>query len=171
MLTTVPLEVFVCREVIESAFFADHPPSQWRHAVLTGLHVAAATAIAISTCDLGAVLELVGATSACALAYVLPPLCFLHLTPAAAAHASIPIPGLMRGDDPGLDVDLDPDTDSDCHRRPDHMARFKSRVSAAAPRIAAIAVAACGFAVAISSVILAARDIWSDKPGKKCHLD
>jgi sodium-coupled neutral amino acid transporter 11 len=32
------------------------------------------------TCDIGVVFELVGATSACALAYILPPLCFLKLT-------------------------------------------------------------------------------------------
>ncbi len=32
------------------------------------------------TCDLGIVFELVGATSACALAYILPPLCYVNLT-------------------------------------------------------------------------------------------
>lgn len=31
------------------------------------------------TCDLGAVFELIGATSACALAYILPPMCYLKL--------------------------------------------------------------------------------------------
>ena len=32
------------------------------------------------TCDLGAVFEIIGATSACALAYILPPLCYIKLT-------------------------------------------------------------------------------------------
>lgn len=32
------------------------------------------------TCDLGAVFELIGATSACVLAYVLPPLCYVRLS-------------------------------------------------------------------------------------------
>ena len=36
--------------------------------------------VALITCDLGVVFELVGATSACALAYILPPLCFVNLT-------------------------------------------------------------------------------------------
>ena len=36
--------------------------------------------VSLITCDLGVVFELVGATSACALAYILPPLCFVNLT-------------------------------------------------------------------------------------------
>lgn len=36
--------------------------------------------VALITHDLGVVFELVGATSACALAYILPPLCFVNLT-------------------------------------------------------------------------------------------
>lgn len=36
--------------------------------------------VSLITCDLGVVFELVGATSACALAYILPPLCFVKLT-------------------------------------------------------------------------------------------
>ena len=35
--------------------------------------------LSLVTCDLGAVFELIGATSACALAYILPPLCYLKL--------------------------------------------------------------------------------------------
>jgi sodium-coupled neutral amino acid transporter 11 len=37
-------------------------------------------AISLITCDLGAVFELIGATSACALAYILPPLCYIKLS-------------------------------------------------------------------------------------------
>jgi len=36
--------------------------------------------LSLVTCDLGAVFELIGATSACALAYILPPLCYLKLS-------------------------------------------------------------------------------------------
>lgn len=36
--------------------------------------------LSLLTCDLGVVLELIGATSACALAYILPPLCYIKLT-------------------------------------------------------------------------------------------
>jgi sodium-coupled neutral amino acid transporter 11 len=36
--------------------------------------------ISLTTCDLGAVFELIGATSACVLAYILPPACWLKLT-------------------------------------------------------------------------------------------
>jgi len=45
----------------------------------TGL-VVAALAISLFTCDLGAVFELIGATSAAALAYILPPLCYVKLS-------------------------------------------------------------------------------------------
>jgi sodium-coupled neutral amino acid transporter 11 len=36
--------------------------------------------ISLLVCDLGAVFELIGATSACALAYILPPLCYIKLS-------------------------------------------------------------------------------------------
>ena len=36
--------------------------------------------LSLLTCDLGAVFELIGATSACALAYILPPLCYVKLS-------------------------------------------------------------------------------------------
>lgn len=36
--------------------------------------------ISLMTCDLGAVFELIGATSACVLAYILPPLCYIKLS-------------------------------------------------------------------------------------------
>jgi len=36
--------------------------------------------LSLITCDLGAVFELIGATSACALAYILPPLCYIKLS-------------------------------------------------------------------------------------------
>lgn len=79
MLTTLPLEAFVCREVMETYFWPDAPFGIRRHVLLsTGLTVAA-MAVALSTCDLGAVFELIGATSACALAYIFPPMCYIKL--------------------------------------------------------------------------------------------
>lgn len=50
------------------------------HIIFTTSLVVTAMAMALITCDLGAVFELVGATSACALAYILPPLCYIKLS-------------------------------------------------------------------------------------------
>lgn len=80
MLTTLPLECFVCREVLLTYFYPSAPHSTIRHVALTTAHVAAAVFFALLTCDLGAVFELIGATSACALAYILPPLCYIKLS-------------------------------------------------------------------------------------------
>lgn len=80
MLTTLPLEAFVCREVMETYFYPDAPFNLRRHiAFSTGL-VGGATVLSLLTCDLGAVFELVGATSAVAMAYVMPPMCYIKLT-------------------------------------------------------------------------------------------
>ncbi|KKA27447.1 hypothetical protein TD95_004694, partial [Thielaviopsis punctulata] len=108
MLTTLPLEAFVCREVMIEYFFAnthmpqtvhaDDVPDDYDeerpfvaegtvpqvgtalHVLISTAHVVAALGISLSTCDLGALFELVGATSACVLAYILPPLCYIKLT-------------------------------------------------------------------------------------------
>ena len=40
-------------------------------------------AMALITCDLGSVFELIGATSAAALAYIFPPLCYIKLSSAS----------------------------------------------------------------------------------------
>lgn len=94
MLTTLPLEAFVCREVMENYFHPSATFSARRHLLYTTLLVVSATALSLLTCDLGAVFELIGATSACALAYILPPLCYMRLStrswrwvPAAACVA------------------------------------------------------------------------------------
>lgn len=80
MLTTLPLECFVCREVMTEYYFPHEPHHPNRHLIFTTSLVLAAMTTALITCDLGIVFELVGATSACALAYILPPLCFIKLT-------------------------------------------------------------------------------------------
>ncbi|OQO05308.1 hypothetical protein B0A48_09076 [Cryoendolithus antarcticus] len=80
MLTTLPLECFVCREVMTEYYFPNEHFQPNRHLIFTTSLVVSAMTISLLTCDLGIVFELVGATSACALAYILPPLCFLKLT-------------------------------------------------------------------------------------------
>lgn len=80
MLTTLPLEAFVCREVMVNYWFPDERWNPIRHLIFTTSLVFAAMCMALLTCDLGAVFELIGATSACALAYILPPLCYIKLS-------------------------------------------------------------------------------------------
>ncbi|GAM87215.1 hypothetical protein ANO11243_052370 [Dothideomycetidae sp. 11243] len=80
MLTTLPLEAFVCREVMTLYYFPNEPFNPNRHLVFSTALVVSAMMLSLVTCDLGVVFELVGATSACALAYILPPLCFLKLS-------------------------------------------------------------------------------------------
>jgi sodium-coupled neutral amino acid transporter 11 len=79
MLTTLPLEAFVCREVMNNYWFPDEPYQPNRHLIFTTALVITAMMLSLLTCDLGIVFELFGATSACALAYILPPLCYIKL--------------------------------------------------------------------------------------------
>lgn len=79
MLTTLPLEAFVCREVMETYYFPNDPFSLPRHVIFSTALVVVAMAVSLITCDLGAVFEIIGATSACALAYILPPMCYIKL--------------------------------------------------------------------------------------------
>ena len=80
MLTTLPLECFVCREVMNNYYFPEEPYQPNRHLIFSSALVVSAVGISLLTCDLGAVFELIGATSACALAYILPPLCYIKLS-------------------------------------------------------------------------------------------
>ncbi|KAF2840772.1 amino acid transporter [Patellaria atrata CBS 101060] len=80
MLTTLPLEAFVCREVMTNYYFPDELWNPNRHLIFTTSLVVTAMTLSLMTCDLGAVFELIGATSACALAYILPPLCYIKLS-------------------------------------------------------------------------------------------
>ena len=80
MLSTLPLECFVCREVMFNYWFPNEPFNMNLHLIFTSALVVTAMLLSLITCDLGVVFELVGATSACALAYILPPLCYIKLT-------------------------------------------------------------------------------------------
>ncbi|CAN8103756.1 unnamed protein product [Discula destructiva] len=80
MLTTLPLEAFVCREVMLNYYFPGEPFNMHLHLIFSTSLIISAMVLSVSTCDLGSVFELVGATSACAMAYILPPLCYIKLT-------------------------------------------------------------------------------------------
>lgn len=80
MLTTLPLEAFVCRSVMITYFYPDEPFKPRRHFLFTTSLVVTSMLIALVTCDLGSVFELIGATSAAALAYIFPPLCYIKLS-------------------------------------------------------------------------------------------
>ena len=80
MLTTLPLEAFVCREVMLELWFRDKPFNMMIHVIFSTGLVVGAMAVSLLTCDIGVVFELVGSTSAAALAYILPPLCYIKLS-------------------------------------------------------------------------------------------
>ncbi|SCZ98259.1 BZ3500_MvSof-1268-A1-R1_Chr7-1g09073 [Microbotryum saponariae] len=80
MFTTLPLEAFVCREVLENYFWPDQPFDRRRHLIITSALVLSAMVVSLMTCDLGLVLELAGGFSATALAYLFPAACYLKLT-------------------------------------------------------------------------------------------
>lgn len=80
MLTTLPLEAFVCREVMLNYYFPGDPFNLALHLIFTSSLVFSAMTLSLLTCDLGTVFDLVGGTSAAAMAYILPPLCYIRLT-------------------------------------------------------------------------------------------
>ncbi|CAR28995.1 hypothetical protein ZYGR_0W00230 [Zygosaccharomyces rouxii] len=86
MLTTFPLEIFVLRDVIAS-FIGGHQPngdpnvlSKSNHFIITTILVFGTMSISLLTCNLGAIFELIGATTASMMAYILPPWVNLLLT-------------------------------------------------------------------------------------------
>ena len=80
MLTTLPLEAFVCREVMLNYYFPGEPFNMNLHLLFTTSLVFSAMVLSLLTCDVGTVFDLIGGTSAAAMAYILPPLCFIKLT-------------------------------------------------------------------------------------------
>ncbi|KAK4102657.1 acid protease [Parathielavia hyrcaniae] len=80
MLTTLPLEAFVCREVMLNYYFPGEPFNMNLHLIFTSSLVFSAMVLSLVTCDLGTIFDLVGGTSAAAMAYILPPLCYIKLT-------------------------------------------------------------------------------------------
>ncbi len=90
MLTTLPLECFVCREVLETYFFAGEFDRN-RHLIFTSSLVVTAMFISLLTCDLGIVLELTGGLSATALAFIFPSICYSSSPARRASECQLPI--------------------------------------------------------------------------------
>ncbi|KAJ3818434.1 amino acid transporter [Lentinula raphanica] len=80
MFTTLPLELFVCREVIEDYFFAHEEFNPQRHLFFTTTILFSSMTLAMITCDLGVMLEITGGVSATALAFIFPAACYLKLS-------------------------------------------------------------------------------------------
>ena len=90
MFLTFPIECFVCREVIYEVLYADEHRDQsvdyhrraslQQHVGITSILVFSSMFIALSTCDLGFVLELTGGFAATVLAFILPASCYISLT-------------------------------------------------------------------------------------------
>lgn len=81
MLTTFPLEIFVLRDVIAAFLYGkkeedetEAPPLSTRKLfIITTVCVVSTMSISLTTCNLGALFELIGATTASTMAYILPP--------------------------------------------------------------------------------------------------
>lgn len=90
MITTLPLEVYVIREVLKDLFiiynrlktptFDLEKFNRLQNLAVTAIILVIPLSVSMVTCNLGAVLELVGATSGSTLAYILPPLCHNKMT-------------------------------------------------------------------------------------------
>ncbi|CAI4994510.1 AVN_HP_G0038330.mRNA.1.CDS.1 [Saccharomyces cerevisiae] len=82
MLTTFPMEIFVLRDVVGNLLhecnliknYDEHTQlSGKQHVVITSSLVFVTMGISLTTCNLGALFELIGATTASTMAYILPP--------------------------------------------------------------------------------------------------
>ncbi|RCK64816.1 Vacuolar amino acid transporter 2 [Candida viswanathii] len=90
MLTTFPLEIFVVRDVLKEIILARKANldgstaglelSTVQHVAITTFLVFSSMSVSLFTCNLGMILELIGATSASLMAYILPPLCYYKLS-------------------------------------------------------------------------------------------
>lgn len=81
MFTTLPLELFVCREVIEDYFFSHESFNLQRHFFFTTVILFSSMVVSLITCDLGVMLEITGGVSATALAFIFPAACYCKLLP------------------------------------------------------------------------------------------
>ncbi|KAK0241624.1 amino acid transporter [Armillaria nabsnona] len=95
MFTTLPLELFVCREVVEQYFFSHEPFNQQRHIFFTTSILFMSMLVALVTCDLGVMLEITGGVSATALAFIFPAACYLKLiSPETPLHSRRKLPAV-----------------------------------------------------------------------------
>ena len=179
MFTTLPLECFVCREVLETYFF--HGQYEYRrHLILTTSLVVSAMAISLLTCDLGIVLEITGGLSATALAFFFPSVCYLKLSHDAkqiersALYFSVPSQenqneAVEDGHEPvmaeNISLPLRPGADA-AMRQPQQ--QFKWWEST---QLLSICCAVFGALVLIVSVSTTLGDTWSGRKGavQQCH--
>lgn len=92
MLTTFPLEIFVVRDVLKDIVLAGSLKasssgstahlelSNRQHFFVTTGLVFTSMTVSLFTCNLGMILELIGATSASLMAFIIPPSCYLKLS-------------------------------------------------------------------------------------------
>lgn len=179
MFTTLPLECFVCREVIESYFFNgeyDHT----RHIVLTTGLILSTLLVSLLTCDLGIVLELTGGLSATALAFIFPSICYLKLSSdsikiersalysSVAGEENVPTDvedlGTERVEAENIDLPLRPGAVAQASD-PQHKRKWWEST-----KILSILCAVFGITVLIVSVGTAIVDTWSGRSGaaRKC---
>ncbi|KAG2150479.1 amino acid transporter [Suillus clintonianus] len=96
MFTTLPLELFVCREVIEQYFFSHESYNIQRHVFFTTTILFSSMLLSLITCDLGVTLEITGGVSATALAYIFPAACYLKLSdPHVKWHSRAKLPAAI----------------------------------------------------------------------------
>ncbi|KAG7449526.1 uncharacterized protein BT62DRAFT_885994 [Guyanagaster necrorhizus] len=95
MFTTLPLELFVCREVVEQYFFSHESFNQQRHVFFTTSILFMSMLVALVTCDLGVMLEITGGVSATTLAFIFPAACYLKLiSPESPWHSRRKLPAV-----------------------------------------------------------------------------
>ncbi|RDD45740.1 putative sodium-coupled neutral amino acid transporter 11 [Trichoplax sp. H2] len=80
MMLTYPIECFVCRNIIQIAFFSNARDSIWRHCIITALIILGTLPVPLITRCLGFVLELNGIIAATPLVFLFPPACFIKLS-------------------------------------------------------------------------------------------
>lgn len=96
MFTTLPLELFVCREVVEQYFFSHELFNQQRHIFFTSTILLSSMLVSLVTCDLGVMLEITGGISATALAYIFPAACYIKLIDSNTPwHSRTKLPAFM----------------------------------------------------------------------------
>ncbi|KAI3618569.1 hypothetical protein CBS9595_002932 [Malassezia furfur] len=174
MFTTLPLECFVCREVLETYFFRGEYERR-RHIVLTTALVISAMIVSLLTCDLGVVLEVTGGLSATALAFFFPSICYLKLSHSASQVDRAALYFAVPDDDdehgaPPLDANADDSVQADhialplrpgadAHQRGSQFKWWEST------KLLSIACAIFGFVVLNISIVTALADFWSGRSG------
>jgi solute carrier family 38 (sodium-coupled neutral amino acid transporter), member 11 len=86
MFLTYPLELFIARntifkvaEILLPQRFGKGPVALWLHILMTFILVTTTTVIGVSTCNLGAVLDLTGGFAAAGIAFIFPSACMIKL--------------------------------------------------------------------------------------------